>query len=239
MTVLAVLALAAASAANPPELPLYWSAEATQYVSVTDEGPPWASPGATAPGVPPPPLVAGRLLSYYDWTKQAMIEHYVDDCVPIFTSGWKFECKFLNLNNQALLITYNKTRPAGWPPCCLFRKPHHPPAPDFLAALNKSAVLDSPVGCRQARWWKMDIPPPAGPMWFPWFMDDVKAGGRSVYASFSFPVVPTPDGRNQWAQQNFFNYSFVQPPDSTWDIPPECAGAEAVPCPTQTAYGLH
>ena len=58
--------------------------------------------------------------SFYDWSQRAMVEHYLDACVPIFPEAGPgdpgFECSFTNVNETSFLVTYNSTcvRARGW-----------------------------------------------------------------------------------------------------------------------------
>ena len=227
VSLLGVSGVAIASS-NPPPLPEYWSAEAIQYISDPNIPPPFTNTS----GVPPRPRTEGRLHSVYDWSRRAMIEHYLDACVPIFPRGDTFECTFLNVNDTAFLITYDDSRPPWLPtPCCVFRRPHHPPTPTFLDDLNKTELPSpSPINGSAARWWRVDIPPPMGPFFYAWTTPF--RPGEQIYAAFDFPGVVANSG-GRWAVQNFQNVTLERPPASTWKLPAACGSESAVPmCPT-------
>ena len=61
---------------------------------------------------------------------------------------------------------YDDSRPTWLPPCCVFRRPHHPPTPTFLDDLNKTELPSpSPINGSAARWWRERCPrpPPRAP----------------------------------------------------------------------------
>jgi hypothetical protein len=100
---------------------------------------------------PPPALKRGRDYevsrgaTYYDHTWSgpqgagAMMEHYRDRCLPIFPISNRFTCSFISLGDTAFFVTYDKDRPKGMPPVCLFSPRNHPPRPDFISHLPYSA----------------------------------------------------------------------------------------------------
>ena len=94
---------------EPPTIPEYWHSTGIQYISSPDTPPPFPHNN----GVPAAPYVAGRMETYYDWSRRSMIEHYLDECVPIFPQAGPndpgFECSFVNVNETSFLITYNDT----------------------------------------------------------------------------------------------------------------------------------
>ena len=49
-----------------------------------------------------------------------MMEYYDEWSLPIFPMDNHFSSSFVSLGNTAYFITYDKDRPAGMPPICLF-----------------------------------------------------------------------------------------------------------------------
>eukprot|EP00757_Euglenozoa_sp_SAG-D1_P023649 gene23649-9852_t len=219
ITLIVVARLTAAKALydkNPPLLPEFFVMNGIQYLSSENVHPPYPHDN-----VPDPPYTAGRMKTFYDWSKRAMIEHYLDECVPIFpqmASGDPgFECMFLNVNETSFLITYKATRPKWMPPCCVFGKPFHPPTRNFLESVNKTTLSHtSVVNGKESVWWRVDIEPPTGPFYYAWNLPLRNGKSESqVYATFDFP------GIRSWVTQNFFNVTLEQPPAETWKLPVE------------------
>ena len=211
---------------NPPSLPEFFIAEGVQYISPAHTSPPFPRDN-----IPFPPYSAGRMKSYYDWSQRAMVEHYLDACVPIFpqmSSNDQFECRFLNVNETSFLITYNDTRPVWMSPCCLFEKPFHPPERRFLEKINASTLPNlSPVNGKESVWWRVPIEPPTGPFFYAWNLPLRNGTDESqVYATFDFP------GIGSWVTQNFVNVSLdKRPPNETWVLPIEQCGTDAAALP--------
>jgi hypothetical protein len=89
----------------PPAIPEHWSSRGVQYLSGAGLPPPYAATG----GIPPPPFTEGRMRTFYDWSKRAMVEHYLDrNCVPIWPQAKPtdpgFECSFININETSFLV---------------------------------------------------------------------------------------------------------------------------------------
>lgn len=132
---------------SDPRYPDYWSSHWKMYrvfQGYVDHPPPYD-------GVPPPGLKRGRDYevssgaTYYDSTwrgpsgEGAMMEHYEARCLPIFPISNHFSCSFISLGDTAFFVTYDKDRPKGMPPVCLFSPLNHPPRPDFISHLPYSA----------------------------------------------------------------------------------------------------
>lgn len=130
-----------------PSYPAYWSSNWNMYrvfQGYADNPPPYDR-------VPPPALKRGRDYevsrgaTYYDSTWQgpsgsgAMMEHYEARCLPIFPISNKFTCSFISLGDVAFFVTYEKDRPKGMPPVCLFSPKNHPPRTDFIKHLPYSS----------------------------------------------------------------------------------------------------
>eukprot|EP00051_Salpingoeca_urceolata_P010707 m.131492 g.131492 ORF g.131492 m.131492 type:complete len:252 (-) comp16820_c0_seq5:1658-2413(-) len=206
-----VLATMTSVHGDNPVLPQFFIANMTQRAAFASSGPPYAG------GVPDPPFLAGRAVSYYDWSREAMVEHYIDTCVPIFAPNASWSCTFQNVGGAAYLITYDD-RPAGRSPCCLFGKPWHPPRPTFLRSdVNASLTDTTQFGCgTTANWYKIDIPPPTGPFFYA-FDASVPTTKEQVYLAFDFPAYP-----GGWAVQNFHDVRIERPDPSIWELPESC-----------------
>ncbi|AKJ07206.1 hypothetical protein ATI61_111165 [Archangium gephyra] len=131
---------------SDPLYPLYWSTKWTMYRvygNYEKHSPPYD-------GRPPAPLKEGKDYevstgaTYYDSTwrgdtgEGAMMEYYEGRCLPIFPINNQFSCAFISLGNRAFFVTYDKDRPAGMPPVCLFSDLNHPPRRDFIKHLPYS-----------------------------------------------------------------------------------------------------
>ena len=215
---------------RPPRIPEHWSSTGVQFISSPHAPPPFAATG----GVPPAPYTSGRMVSFYDWSKRAMVEHYMDrNCVPIWPQARPtdpgFECTFLNVNETSFLVTYAATRPPWALPCCVFGRPFHPPAPDFLANLTNVTELPSPspVNGSAARWWEVGIAPPTGPFYYAWTLP--LSATEQNYAAFDFP------GIGSWVTQNVASLSPRRPPPAAFELPAEQCGTDPAavpPCPS-------
>jgi rubrerythrin len=131
-----------------PLYPEYWTAKWTMYRvynQFAEYPPPYD-------GKPPAPLKEGvdyqvsYGATYYDSTwrgprgeQGAMMEHYEDWSLPIFPIPNNYSSSFISLGDTAYFITYDKDRPAGMPPICLFSDINHPPRRDFIKHLPYSA----------------------------------------------------------------------------------------------------
>ena len=217
---------------DPPSLPEFFISEGIQYVSSANTSPPFPKNN-----VPDPPYSAGRMKSFYDWSKRAMVEHYLDECVPIFpqmTKGERFECTFLNINETSYLITYADTRPSWMPSCCLFEKTFHPPSRHFLENLEASMLSDrSRVNGKPSAWWVVPIEPPTGPFFYAWNLPLRNGTNESqVYATFDFP------GIDSWVTQNFVNVKRdKRPPEDTWALPSAQCGTNISTLPACPSLG--
>jgi hypothetical protein len=92
----------AITASLAPILPQYFVANFTEYTAPLTRDPPYVD------GVPEAPFYASRGATYYDWTRQAMIEERYDYCVNIFPEGNMYPCTFFNANNISYLIRNNR-----------------------------------------------------------------------------------------------------------------------------------
>jgi len=192
---------------SPPPLPQAFQCNFTEYTAPQTGSPPYVD------GLPSPPFYASRGTTYYDWSRQAMIEVRYDYCVNIFPSFEPtFPCIFHNVNQTSYLISFNTT---SLPPCCVFAQPWHPPPPDFLQNGTVLPVGPTPWYGKAAYWYELpDIKPPTGPFFYAFRNQGTTI--PEVYLSFSFP------GVTGWVQQNFFNVKNSAPEQSVWDVPPQC-----------------
>ncbi len=132
---------------SDPIYPLYFSAKWTMYRvfnKYADYPPPYD-------GKPPDALKEGvdyqvsYGATYYDSTwrgpdgeEGAMMEHYEEWSLPIFPMENHFTSSFISLGEKAYFLTYDKDRPKGMPPICLFSDLNHPPKRDFIKHLPYS-----------------------------------------------------------------------------------------------------
>jgi len=77
-----------------------------------------------------------------------MMEHYDEWSLPIFPMENHFSSSFVSLGDTAYFITYDKDRPAGMPPICLFSELNHPPRRDFIKHLPYSKSDSDQLGGR-------------------------------------------------------------------------------------------
>jgi hypothetical protein len=139
-----------------PQYPEYWSSNWKMYrvfQGYVENPPPYD-------GAPPKALKAGRDYetsdgaTYYDNTwrgpmgEGAMMEHYQERCLPIFPISNHFTCSFISLGDAAFFVTYDKDRPSGMPPVCLFSPMNRPPRPDFINHLPYSRSDSDRLGDR-------------------------------------------------------------------------------------------
>lgn len=132
---------------SDPLYPEYWSARWTMYRvfnNYSDNMPPYD-------GKPPAALKEGvdyqvsYGATYYDSTwrgpngeQGAMMETYDGWSLPIFPMDNHFSSSFVSLGDKAYFITYDKDRPKGMPPICMFSELNHPPRRDFIKHLPYS-----------------------------------------------------------------------------------------------------
>lgn len=138
---------------SDPLYPQYWTSEWTMYRVFNDYKeypPPYGSPPA---GLTPSDYEVSYGASYYDADyvpadkdgTGAMMEHYVDRCLPIFPGSNHYTCSFVSLGNKAYFLRYQNIT-ADTPACCQFSLDNHPPRRDFIKHLpydaQQSAHLD-------------------------------------------------------------------------------------------------
>jgi len=141
-----------------------------------------------------------------------MIEVRQDYCVNIFPTGNNFSCTFFNVQGAVYLIADDPS--LVHPPCCLFGRPWHPPAPTFLRDDQTATMFaTAPWGQQLANWWILpSVDPPTGPFYFAFRNNS----SPQVYLSFTFP------GVEGFVVQNFFNIKYQRPDPSVWIIPDQC-----------------
>ena len=175
-------------------------------------------------------------ITYYDstWTGPggvgAMMEHYEDRCLPIFPISNKFTCSFISLGDTAFFVTYEKNRPTGMPPVCLFSKFNHPPRRDFIKHLPYSKGDSDRIGTggQSNSFW---ISPSTGKPLQTGVSPDRTANGDIMFGygfapknanvipqSFYFSGYPLPPASAPIVSQNYTDYRVEQPdPAITWD----------------------
>ncbi|KNC53483.1 uncharacterized protein AMSG_01197 [Thecamonas trahens ATCC 50062] len=207
-----------------------WQLRWQQLVTNSTTPPPYDN----VDDVPDEIAMKGSGKTYYDWSKGNIREDYYDFCVPIFPAavgGFDFPCSFVNLGGRLptsyLLIPPSPHSPPHQPDCCIFQRPWHAPAPDFLHKMKSDLqyVGHSPYR-GGARWWQLDAPPSSGGPFGYGFMGSECGPDGATPAGFYFAAIPP----YAFTIQNFFDFDHTSPiPDSVWDLPPSCASA--VQCP--------
>jgi len=218
-------------------------------------------------GKPPSPLQEGVDYqvsfgkSYYDstWRGQngeegAMMEHYEEWSLPIFPMDNHFSSSFISLGDNAYFLTYDKDRPKGMPPICLFSDLNHPPRRDFIKHLPYSVEDSQRLGGRVQGYsfWinpEPDKPPiqvGASPdrtadrailfgyafknSWERDAVDKSAAPYRHPHSFYfsGYPLTP-PDA--PIVSQNFTEFAMIRPdPAETWDLVAKfSAGTEIIP----------
>lgn len=247
---------------SDPLLPLYWTAKWTMhrvFNHFADHLPPYDEK-------PPSPLVEGidyqssYGASYYDSTWQgpngeegAMMEYYEDWSLPIFPIDNHFSSAFISLGDNAYFLTYDKDRPKGMTPICMFSDLNHPPRRDFIKHLPYSIGDSQRLGGRVQGYsfWtnpdptKQPIQVGASPdrtadgailfgyafhsAWEPDAADRSAAPYRRPH-SFYFSGYPLTPPHAPIVSQNFTEFAMIRPnPAETWDLVAKFSGGEAIP----------
>lgn len=227
-----------------PVYPAYWQSRWTMYqlFKFGADLPPAALPPFKGP---PPGLVPGRDYrvsfgaSYYDSTwrgtggEGAMMEYYQDRCLPIFPDiPNDFTCAFISLGDTAFFLTYDRDRPAGMPPVCLFSPLNHPPRRDFIKHLPYSAEDSARLGggAQAYSFWvgpegrpiQTGVAPDRtstdrdkGAILFGYAFAPVN--GRMQPQSFYFSGIPTDPPKAPFVAQVYLGFEETQPdPAKTW-----------------------
>lgn len=242
---------------SDPYFPLYWSAKWTMYRvygGYKDFPPPYD-------GAPPKgcQYEVSYGATFYDSTwvgpngeQGAMMEHYEDRSLPIFPMGNHFTSSFISLGDMAYFLTYDKDRPKGMPPICLFSNLNHPPKRDFIKHLPYSKGDSDRLGGKiqgYSFWASMqDNQPPiqtgASPdrtgdgilfgyafnsQWEPDAHDHTAAPYRHPH-SFYFSGVNTDPPDAPIVSQFYTEFAMIRPnPAETWDLVAKFADGKPVP----------
>jgi hypothetical protein len=234
---------------SDPRYPEYWSSHWKMYRvfrGYVDNPPPYD-------GAPPRALRPGRDYevssgaTYYDssWRgpggEGAMMEHYEARCLPIFPISNHFSCSFISLGDTAFFVTYDKDRPKGMPPVCLFSPLNHPPRPDFISHLPYSAGDSARLGNRvqgysfwvdgsSGRPIQVGVSPDRTndhAIMFGYAFarratpDRVDKSAKPYRhpQSFYFSGYPLPPANAPIVSQNYTDFAMVRPnPKTTWDL---------------------
>jgi hypothetical protein len=193
-------------------------------------------------GAPPSQLVEGTDYekswgkTYYDSTttwpagEGAMMEYYENRCLPIFPISNKFTCAFISLGKIAYFVTYEKDRPAGMPPVCLFSGYNHPPRRNFIEHLPYSAGDSAQIGSG-GQGYSFWVTVADGAVYqdgvkpIPDIMKYIMFGygwqekdGKMMPQSFYFSGFPAPPADAPFVSQNYVDFQTVKPnPAETWD----------------------
>lgn len=138
---------------SDPLYPAYWTSEWTMYRvfdGYKEHPPPYGSPPS---GLEPSDYEVSYGASYYDSEyipadkdgSGAMMEHYVDRCLPIFPGSNHYTCSFVSLGNKAYFLRYENIT-ADTPACCQFSLDNHPPRRDFIKHLPYDAKQSAHLG---------------------------------------------------------------------------------------------
>jgi hypothetical protein len=230
-----------------PSYPPYWTSTWTMYrvfKNYRNYSPPYD-------GAPPPETTfeVSYGTSYYDSTwsgptgKGAMEEHYTDRCLPIFPISNHFSCSFISLGEVAFFVTYDKDRPKGMPPVCLFSNQNHPPDRDFVSHLPYSTGDSKRLG-NGAQGYSFWISPQNGEPMQTGASPDRTLKGNILFGyafapvngvmqpqSFYFSGYPLPPANAPIVSQNYTNFTLTKPdPAKTWDKVSGLAIATLPPC---------
>ncbi|WP_420137940.1 hypothetical protein [Sphingomonas sp.] len=250
-----------------PVYPVYWHSKWTMY-QVFEYGA--KLPAASLPPYkgPPPGLRPGKDYrisqgaTYYDSTwrggsgEGAMMEYYEDRCLPIFPGiENNFTCAFISLGDIAFFLTYDKDRPKGMPPICLFSPLNHPPRRDFIKHLPYSAQDSARLGggAQAYSFWvgpdgkpvqvgvapdRTNADPSKGAILFGYAFAPVD--GQMQPQSFFFSGIPTDPPKAPFVAQVYSGFEATQPdPAKTWalvaglnpDTLPKCTVMDGPPPP--------
>jgi hypothetical protein len=198
--------------------------------------------------------------TYYDSTwrgpngeEGAMMEHYEEWSLPIFPIDNHFTSSFISIGDTAYFLTYDKDRPKGIPPICLFSDLNHPPCRDFIKHLPYSPGDSQRLGGRVQGYsfWTNPAPdkPPiqtgASPdrtadrailfgyafnsVWEPDAVDKSAAPYRHPH-SFYFSGYPPSPPNAPIVSQNYTEFAMIRPdPAETWDLVAKFSGGKEIP----------
>jgi len=198
--------------------------------------------------------------SYYDSTwrgpngeEGALMEHYEEWSLPIFPIDNHFTSSFISLGDRAYFLTYDKDRPKGMPPICLFSDLNHPPRRDFIKhlpySLGDSQRLDGRV--QGYSFWTNPEPdkPPIQVGASPdrtadkailfgyafrsaWELDAAEKSAAPYRHphSFYFSGFPLTPPNAPIVSQNFIEFAMIRPdPAETWDLVAKFSGGDEIP----------
>lgn len=187
--------------AEAPLLPEFFQMDWNMYEVEGEEAPPFTDLSRARAILP------GK--TFYDWSRQSMVEVYSDRCISIFPSGNDFACKFISRGARTYLAKYKRGDLSKLESCCRWTDgDFYAPRPDVLR--NFSWLRRTEAAGRSTDWWWLDEPLP-GP--FGYGLDTISGEPRT----FLFPVI------GAWAQQNFFNFSSARPDQMEFNLPELCS----------------
>jgi hypothetical protein len=182
-----------------------------------------------------------------------MMEHYEEWSLPIFPIDNHFTSSFISLGDTAYFLTYDKDRPKGIPPICLFSDLNHPPCRDFIKHLPYSLGDSQRLGgsVQGYSFWTNPAPdkPPiqtgASPdrtadrailfgyafksVWEPDAVDKSAAPYRHPH-SFYFSGYPPSPPNAPIVSQNYTEFAMIRPdPAETWDLVAKFSGGKEIP----------
>jgi hypothetical protein len=247
---------------SDPIYPLYWSAKWTMYRvfnKYAEFPPPYD-------GKPPAGLREGidyqvsYGATYYDSTwkgpngeQGAMMEHYEDWSLPIFPIDNHYSSSFISLGDKAYFLTYEKDRPKGMPPICMFSDLNHAPHRDFIKHLPYSKGDSERLGGRIQGYSFWTSPEQGKPPIQTGVSPDRTADGAILFGyafyssyepdssdktaapyrhpqSFYFSGYPMPPANAPIVSQNYTEFSMTCPdPAQTWDLVAKYSGGKEVP----------
>ena len=247
---------------SDPIYPLYWTAKWAMYRvfnKYVEYPPPYdiKLPAALVEGED---YQVSYGISYYDSTwrgpngeEGAMMEYYDEWSLPIFPMDNHFSSSFISLGNTAYFITYDKDRPAGMPPICLFSELNHPPRRDFIKHLPFSKGDSDQLGGRIQGYSFWTNPDPTKPpiqvgvspdrtadgavlfgyafksAWEPDAVDKEAAPYRHPH-SFYFSGYPLTPPNAPMVAQIFTEFAMIRPdPANTWDLVAKLSGGKPLP----------
>jgi len=234
---------------SDPRYPEYWSSHWRMhrvFQGYATNPPPYdgAPPAALKPGQD---YETSTGATYYDSTwrgpggEGAMMEHYEERCLPIFPISNHFSCSFISLGDTAFFVTYDKDRPKGMPPICLFSPINHPPRRDFIKHLPYSEGDSTRLGDRvqgysfwidgkMGKPFQVGVSPDRtneGAIMFGYAFDSHATRDRVDKStrpyrhpqSFYFSGFPLPPANAPIVSQNYTDFAMIRPnPKATWDL---------------------
>eukprot|EP01139_Manchomonas_bermudensis_P000832 Amastigsp_a952_278.p2 type:complete len:247 gc:universal Amastigsp_a952_278:1483-743(-) len=222
-----LLAMAHVRAAQtPPVWPPAFTTNWTMYWAWKDSDKPPYSPR------PEVPYWVGTGSTFYSFNGgnnvSQMLEVYRDFCIPIFPNATFGPCNFLNAADSGGVNTAWLIFSPGAPSeqCCVFGRPWHPPAPNFLVELGSKVTFggNHTLHGKSYSLFKFGGPP-AGPFGYGFF--DETVGGFHVPAVFDFAALGRVGDREigGWTEQQFTGWAPQAPPAGIFTVPDSCQKA--------------